>query len=331
MRLWLAVLLLLATPSMAGMQVRRIAMYSGAAVCGNNIRDGSELCDGADLGTGVCGNQGFTAGVLACKNDGSCTYDTSRCGDLLMFVTFENNGPDTTSPYTLLQSGAAREFSAGDATGDFLDTAGSGDPGAATAAAAGKVGSYGLAIQGDATLNSEMTFAVVSEDIIKVGQGSVGMWFQARDDVAVIPLMFKTGGGGGSNAIAAYYFGHSTGFPDAVVLDIYDGTNTADCQTNDDAITVGAWYFIEFKWNTSVDANCASGHCEVVKITDTSDVTVTTTCTGTAMVPLANPPVTLHLGINNAKNANIYIDNFMVSAKYATDLTALRNTVLSPQ
>ena len=77
MRLWLAVLLLLATPSMAGMQVRRGAMYSGSAVCGNGVRDGSDQCDGSDLGTGTCVNQGYASGTLACT--GSCIYNFAGC------------------------------------------------------------------------------------------------------------------------------------------------------------------------------------------------------------------------------------------------------------
>jgi hypothetical protein len=45
--------------------------------CGNNIINGSEQCDGPDLGGQTCDGLGFSGGTLGCT--GSCTFDTSGC------------------------------------------------------------------------------------------------------------------------------------------------------------------------------------------------------------------------------------------------------------
>lgn len=46
--------------------------------CGNNVKDGSEVCDGTDLGGQTCSSQGFSGGTLACAS--TCgSFDTSGC------------------------------------------------------------------------------------------------------------------------------------------------------------------------------------------------------------------------------------------------------------
>ena len=48
------------------------------AVCGNNIIEGDEVCDGTELAGEDCTTQGFSEGTLACLPD--CTgFDTSNC------------------------------------------------------------------------------------------------------------------------------------------------------------------------------------------------------------------------------------------------------------
>ncbi|MCX4241375.1 hypothetical protein OEB96_12170 [Paraliomyxa miuraensis] len=45
--------------------------------CGNGVREGSEICDGNDLGGASCAGLEFSGGLLAC--DASCMLDTSMC------------------------------------------------------------------------------------------------------------------------------------------------------------------------------------------------------------------------------------------------------------
>jgi len=47
------------------------------SVCGNGIKEGTEECDGTDLGGTTCESLGFTGGTLICT--ASCTLDTSGC------------------------------------------------------------------------------------------------------------------------------------------------------------------------------------------------------------------------------------------------------------
>ncbi len=48
------------------------------AVCGNEVRDGDEPCDGPDLGDQTCADvPGFVNGTLACADD--CTLDATAC------------------------------------------------------------------------------------------------------------------------------------------------------------------------------------------------------------------------------------------------------------
>ena len=47
-------------------------------VCGNNVVEGTETCDGADLSGETCATRGFLSGDLACA-DGCAAFDTSGC------------------------------------------------------------------------------------------------------------------------------------------------------------------------------------------------------------------------------------------------------------
>lgn len=48
-------------------------------ICGNNIIDGADICDGTDLGEETCSNLGFETGELGCT--GNCGgYDLTGCG-----------------------------------------------------------------------------------------------------------------------------------------------------------------------------------------------------------------------------------------------------------
>jgi len=52
--------------------------YSNPPVCGNNILEYGETCDGSDLNGESCLSQGFDAGTLNCLNDCS-GFDTNSC------------------------------------------------------------------------------------------------------------------------------------------------------------------------------------------------------------------------------------------------------------
>jgi len=50
------------------------------AVCGDNVLEGGEVCDGVDLGGRTCADEGFAGGVLGCSL--TCdSYDTSACNN----------------------------------------------------------------------------------------------------------------------------------------------------------------------------------------------------------------------------------------------------------
>ena len=50
---------------------------AGGQVCGDATRQGTEECDGSDLGGNECATLGFAGGTLACSVD--CEFDTSGC------------------------------------------------------------------------------------------------------------------------------------------------------------------------------------------------------------------------------------------------------------
>ncbi|MFH2008687.1 MAG: hypothetical protein ABI333_19020 [bacterium] len=58
--------------------------------CGNNLAEGTEECDGYDMGDSAdCAQQGFLGGHVLCDND-TCTYDLSGC---FMEVTCDDIAP----------------------------------------------------------------------------------------------------------------------------------------------------------------------------------------------------------------------------------------------
>jgi hypothetical protein len=55
----------------------RLALHSGQRESLEKGKNGSEVCDTADLGGATCATQGFTSGTLACGQ--GCAIDTSGC------------------------------------------------------------------------------------------------------------------------------------------------------------------------------------------------------------------------------------------------------------
>ncbi|PYT08125.1 MAG: hypothetical protein DMF49_06050, partial [Acidobacteria bacterium] len=68
-------------PIIAGSWAKSMAVYwykVPIPICGNGVREGSEVCDGNDLGGQTCQTQGYDAGTLACN--ATCNgFDTSGC------------------------------------------------------------------------------------------------------------------------------------------------------------------------------------------------------------------------------------------------------------
>ncbi len=53
---------------------------STGSTCGNGLLEGSEVCDGTDLGGATCEQEGYTGGAIAC-NAACDGYDTSQCSN----------------------------------------------------------------------------------------------------------------------------------------------------------------------------------------------------------------------------------------------------------
>lgn len=54
-----------------------IEVIVGVGICGNTVIEGSEDCEGDDLGGQTCASLGYESGPLAC--DIACSFDTSLC------------------------------------------------------------------------------------------------------------------------------------------------------------------------------------------------------------------------------------------------------------
>lgn len=57
-----------------------------AAQCGNEIKEGTEQCDGPDVGGQTCATLGFDMGVLACA--ATCQFDTAGCSNMVCAPEF---------------------------------------------------------------------------------------------------------------------------------------------------------------------------------------------------------------------------------------------------
>lgn len=69
------------------------------SICGNDIKEGGENCDGDDLGDLECENFDFNNGALGC--DDSCVYDMSNCStDAEVSISVSFNA-ETGGTYTL--------------------------------------------------------------------------------------------------------------------------------------------------------------------------------------------------------------------------------------
>lgn len=50
---------------------------TATSICGNNVVEASEVCDGTDFGSASCAGLGYAGGALSCTSN--CTLDLSAC------------------------------------------------------------------------------------------------------------------------------------------------------------------------------------------------------------------------------------------------------------
>ena len=55
-------------------------MAEESSLCGDDIIEGNEVCDGSSLNSETCQSQGFDSGSLTCSSD-CLSFDTSGCSD----------------------------------------------------------------------------------------------------------------------------------------------------------------------------------------------------------------------------------------------------------
>lgn len=65
---------------------------TASQTCGDGVVDGTEVCDGAELGAATCQSLGFTGGTLACS--GTCQFDVSMCDSGSMVAINELESTD---------------------------------------------------------------------------------------------------------------------------------------------------------------------------------------------------------------------------------------------
>ncbi len=81
----------------ADCRLDRSGCTGGQAICGNNLIEGDEVCDGTDLGGRTCVGLGYTGGQLACTSQCSldvtgCINENPVCGDGIIDTDEECDG-----------------------------------------------------------------------------------------------------------------------------------------------------------------------------------------------------------------------------------------------
>ncbi|MCP4661340.1 MAG: hypothetical protein GY856_38545, partial [bacterium] len=141
----------------------------GGSDCGNDVREGSEVCDGSDLGGQTCVSQGCTGGgTLACSGDCG-SFDLSgclSCGNNLPVVTITapSNGSSHIVGDPITFTGTATDVEDGDLSASLAWT--SSIDGSIGSGASFSTSSLSL---GDHTITAEVTdsgYGVGSDSIV---------------------------------------------------------------------------------------------------------------------------------------------------------------------
>jgi len=87
------------------------------SVCGNDIIESGEACEGINLDDKTCLTEGFTSGTLACSND--CSFDYSTCvSPIKPNITYSNFDGDTTD-FDSLNGTFVVSFKSSSSTGKY--------------------------------------------------------------------------------------------------------------------------------------------------------------------------------------------------------------------
>ena len=90
---------------------------TASQTCGDGMLDGTEVCDGAELGAATCQSLGFTGGTLACS--GACQLDATMCDSGSMVAI--NELETTDDKIEIYNAGAEIDISGWILTDDTVD------------------------------------------------------------------------------------------------------------------------------------------------------------------------------------------------------------------
>jgi hypothetical protein len=80
-------------PQKANLGFAVVDLTGAGPVCGNNVKEVGESCDGTDLGGQTCASQGFSGGTLSC-NAGCGSFNVSGCFITTVTATYNSIGAE---------------------------------------------------------------------------------------------------------------------------------------------------------------------------------------------------------------------------------------------